>query len=115
MTDFDGPLHLILVEEFKAKMNADVKVYLGKQNAVDLKTAAAMVDDYALTHKKQDKSGHTSLPVKKQWLSNPRVSLMVMKKFHFKRLPVTSLAGLVNQRQSLPSSNNCAITVSNLV
>ena len=52
-------------------MNAEVKLNLDEQKVVDLKTAAVMADDYALTHRKQEKNGfsHKAFTVKKQWSS----------------------------------------------
>ncbi len=82
VTDFDGLRQLLLVEEFKAKVNADLKLQLDDQKVVDLKTAAVMADNYALTHKKQEKSGynHKSFPVRKQWLSKPQGKRTVHEK-----------------------------------
>ncbi len=41
VTDFDGLRQLLLVDEFKAKVNADVKLYLDEQKVVDLKTTGS--------------------------------------------------------------------------
>ncbi len=55
-------------------MNVDVKLRLDEQTVVDLKTGAVMADDYALTHKKQEKSDYNnkSFPARKQWLRKPQ-------------------------------------------
>ncbi len=61
-------IKVLLVEEFKTKVNTDVKFNLDEQEDVDLKTAAVMAEDYALTHRKQEKNGfsHKAFTVKKQ-------------------------------------------------
>ena len=43
---------LILVEEFKRCVHADIKTHLDEQHAETLTEAATMADDYSLTHKR---------------------------------------------------------------
>ena len=57
--DYDKLKQLVLVEEFKLGVSAEIRVHLDEQKVTDLKSAAMLADDYALTHKK---SGF-SLPV----------------------------------------------------
>ncbi len=40
--DFDGLRPLLLLKEFKAKVNANVKLHLDEQKVVDLSTAAVL-------------------------------------------------------------------------
>ncbi len=50
--DYDKLKQLVLVEEFKRGVSAEIKVHLDEQKVTDVKAAAVLADDYALTHKK---------------------------------------------------------------
>ncbi len=50
--DYDKVKQLVLVEEFKRGVSAEIRVHLVEQKVTDLKSAAVLADDYALTHKK---------------------------------------------------------------
>ena len=49
---------MVLLEELKDKVQPDIRSHLDKQNVEELKKAAIMADDYALTHKTSSKSGN---------------------------------------------------------
>ena len=49
--NFDNLKQLILVEEFKRCLGADIKTYLDEKDAGTLFKAATLADDYSLTHK----------------------------------------------------------------
>ena len=58
---------MVLVEEFKRGVSAEIKVHLDEQKVTDLKAAAVLADDYALTHKKSGFTHNKSYPVKSHW------------------------------------------------
>jgi hypothetical protein len=49
--EFESLRQLILLEEFKKCISRDVKTHLEEQKVKDIKNAAIMADEYALTHK----------------------------------------------------------------
>ena len=49
--DFEKLTQLILLEEFKGCLPAQVKTYLDEKKVENLCQAAVLVDDYLLTHK----------------------------------------------------------------
>ena len=51
VSDFAGLRDLILLEEFKSCVHVDVKTYLEEQQITDIGKAAALADEYALSHK----------------------------------------------------------------
>ncbi len=65
--DYDKLKQLVLVEEFKRSVSAEIRIHLDEQTFADLKSAAVLADGYALTHKKSDFSHNKSYPVKSQW------------------------------------------------
>ncbi len=50
--DYDKLKQLVLVEEFKRGVSAEIRVHLDEHKVTDLKSAAVLAHDYALTHKK---------------------------------------------------------------
>ena len=65
--DYDKLKQLVLVEEFKRGVSAEIKVHLDEQKVTDLKAAAVLADDYALTHKKSGFTHNKSYPVRSHW------------------------------------------------
>ncbi len=57
---------LVLVEEFKRGVSAEMLVHPDEHKVTDLKSAAMLADDNALTHKKCGFS-HKPYPVKSHW------------------------------------------------
>ena len=55
--DFEKLKQLLLLEKFKDKVRPDIRSHLDEQKVEELKKAAVMADDYALTHKMSSKSG----------------------------------------------------------
>ena len=51
---------MVLLEEFKDKVQPDIRSHLDEQKMEELEKAAIMADDYALTHKMSSKSGTLS-------------------------------------------------------
>ena len=49
---------MVLLEEFKDKVQPDIRSHLDEQKVEELEKAAIMADDYALTHKMSSKSGN---------------------------------------------------------
>ncbi len=66
--EYDKLKQLVLVEEFKSGVSAEVRVHLDEPKVTDLKSATVLEYDYALTHKKS----HKSYPVRSQWWQTPR-------------------------------------------
>jgi len=73
--DFQKLRQLVLVEEFKACVPANIKTYIDEQKATTLYQAAILADDYSLTHRnafphtvgsgnRDDKSGTLPIPPK---------------------------------------------------
>ncbi len=56
----------MLLEPFKSQVNDERKLHLDEQKVADLKTAAVLAADYALTNEKIG-SSHKPYPVKKHW------------------------------------------------
>ena len=56
--DFKKLKQMILLEEFKDKVRPDIRSHLDEQKVEELEKAAAMADDYVLTHKMSSKSGN---------------------------------------------------------
>ena len=56
--DFKKLKQMVLLEEFKDKVRPDIRSHLDEQKVEELKKAAVMADDYALTHKMSSKSGN---------------------------------------------------------
>ena len=50
---------MVLLEEFIDKVWPNIRSHLDKLKVEELKEAAVMADDYALTHKMSNKSGNT--------------------------------------------------------
>ena len=55
--EFKKLKQMVLLEEFKDKLQPDIRCHLVEQK-VELEKAAVMADDYALTHKMSSKSGN---------------------------------------------------------
>ena len=49
---------MVLLEEFKDKVQPDIRSHLDEQKVEELEKAAEMVDDHALKHKMSSKSGN---------------------------------------------------------
>ena len=49
---------MVLLHEFKDKVQLDIRSHLDEQKVEELEQAAIMADDYALTHKMSSKSGN---------------------------------------------------------
>ena len=56
--DFKRLKQMVLLEEFKDKVQPDIRSHLDEQKVEELEKAAIMADDYALTHKMSSKSGN---------------------------------------------------------
>ena len=56
--DFKKLKQMVLLEEFKDKVQPDIRSHLDEQKVEELEKAAVMADDYALTHKMSSKSGN---------------------------------------------------------
>ena len=56
--DFKKLKQMVLLEEFKDKVRPDIRSHLDEQKVEEMKKAAIMADDYALTHKMSSKSGN---------------------------------------------------------
>ena len=56
--DFKKLKQMVLLEEFKDKVQPDIRSHLDEQKVEELEKAAIMADDYALTHKMSSKSGN---------------------------------------------------------
>ena len=56
--DFKKLKQMVLLEEFKDKVRADIRSHSDEQKVEELEKAAIMADDYALTHKMSSKSGN---------------------------------------------------------
>ena len=56
--DFKKLKQMVLLEEFKGKVQSDIRSHLDEQKVEELEKAAIMADDYALTHKMSSKSGN---------------------------------------------------------
>ncbi len=65
--DYDKLKQLVLVQEFKRSVSAEVRFHVDAHKVADLKLAAVLADDYALTHKKSGFSHNKSYPVKSHW------------------------------------------------
>ena len=57
VTTLDQLKQVILIEEFKTQLHADIKTYLDDKKVDNIHTAASAADDYSLTHK-QNTMGH---------------------------------------------------------
>ncbi len=78
----------MLLEPFKAQVNAERKLHLDEQKAADLKPAAVLADEMVAP---------TSLILSRNIgrvtiVVNHSVNLVVMKSGHLRRLPVITLA-----------------------
>ena len=49
---------MVLLEEFKEKVEPDIRFHLVEQKVEELEKAAVMADGYALAHKMSSKSGN---------------------------------------------------------
>ena len=56
--DFKKLKQMVLLEEFKNKVQPDIRSHLDEQKVEELEKTAVMADDYALTHKMSSKSGN---------------------------------------------------------
>ncbi len=61
--DCDKLKQLVLVEEFKRGVHAEIKVHLDEQKVTYLKSAAVLAYDYTLTHMKSAFTHNKSYPV----------------------------------------------------
>ena len=64
--DYDKLKQYVSVE-FKRGVSAEIRVHLDEQKVKDLKSAAVLADDYALTHKKGGFSDNKSYSVRSHW------------------------------------------------
>ena len=71
--DFDKLKELILVEEFKQCVHADIKTHLDETKVETVKNAATIADDYALTHKLSSNAAKSNFH-RKQWQNKPSPS-----------------------------------------
>ncbi len=83
------------MEGFKHKVSAEIRVHLDEQKVTDLKSAAVLDDDYALTHKKSGFSHNKPFPVKRHWSGQnggkPQAKISIDERGHLQSLPMINL------------------------
>ncbi len=74
--DYDKLKQLVFRGGVQTCVSAEIRVHLEEQKVTDLKAAAVLADDYAVTHTKKKKRGftHKSYPVKSHWSGHSDVN-----------------------------------------
>ena len=95
--NYDNLRQLILLEEFKRCINADVKTFLDEKSPETLDSAAQLADDYSLTHKMSLAGKPT------QSFTNKGVNQYSQKRF---RVQPPSTQGRTDKSTDAPSSQS---------
>ena len=99
-------------------MSAEIRVHLDEQKVTDLKSAAVLADDYALTHKKSGFIHNKSYSVKSHWLghSGSKQNPVMTTRGHLQKLRVTNLTKVKLNKDFLLSSrkDRCVFIVRKL-
>ena len=105
--DYDKLKQLALGEAFKHGVSAKIRVHLDEQKVTDLKSAAVLADDYALTHKKwfqQQQVGFLSSHIGQvTMVVSLKVNPVIRTRGHVQRLKMINLTKLKLNKSFLSS------------